>query len=159
MAHPTTDISRRTVIRQGGVALAACSLAPLIASNIGCDAPDSVPVETHDGWLELALSDYPELASVGGLLLVDVADKGLSLIVVRVEEEGDEPFVALDAVCTHAGCTIDGYDSDRSVVLCPCHGSEFELDGGVAAGPAEEPLVVYPNDFDGEILQIDVTDA
>lgn len=31
-------------------------------------------------------------------------------------------FVAFDAVCPHAGCTV-GYDAAAKVIICPCHGS------------------------------------
>lgn len=44
---------------------------------------------------------------------------------------------ALSAVCTHLGCTVartpDGFE-------CPCHGSRFDQDGTVRAGPAPRAL-------------------
>jgi thiosulfate dehydrogenase [quinone] large subunit len=45
-------------------------------------------------------------------------------------------FVAFDAVCPHAGCTV-GYDSNAQVIVCPCHGSQFNAStGAVEVGPA-----------------------
>ncbi len=45
-------------------------------------------------------------------------------------------FVAFDAVCPHAGCTV-GYDSNAQVIICPCHGSQFNAGtGAVEVGPA-----------------------
>jgi thiosulfate dehydrogenase [quinone] large subunit len=45
-------------------------------------------------------------------------------------------FVAFDAVCPHAGCTV-GYDQTAAVILCPCHGSQFNAaTGAVERGPA-----------------------
>jgi thiosulfate dehydrogenase [quinone] large subunit len=49
-------------------------------------------------------------------------------------------FVAYDAVCPHAGCTV-GYYAANHVFACPCHGSEFQLEtGAVMNGPAPRGL-------------------
>lgn len=45
--------------------------------------------------------------------------------------------VAVHARCTHSGCQPDAV-SGR--LVCPCHGSEFTLDGRVLEGPAREDL-------------------
>lgn len=49
-------------------------------------------------------------------------------------------FVAFDAVCPHAGCTV-GYDQSAAVLVCPCHGSQFNAaTGAVEVGPAATGL-------------------
>ena len=49
-------------------------------------------------------------------------------------------FVAFDAVCPHAGCTV-GYDPTAQVIVCPCHGSQFNAStGAVEVGPAATGL-------------------
>jgi thiosulfate dehydrogenase (quinone) large subunit len=49
-------------------------------------------------------------------------------------------FLAYDAVCPHAGCTVSYYASNH-VLACPCHGSTFALDtGAVLGGPAPRGL-------------------
>ena len=49
-------------------------------------------------------------------------------------------FVAFDAVCPHAGCTV-GYDPGQKVIICPCHGSQFNAGtGAVEVGPATAGL-------------------
>jgi thiosulfate dehydrogenase [quinone] large subunit len=49
-------------------------------------------------------------------------------------------FVAFDAVCPHAGCTVE-YDSNAQVIICPCHGSQFNAGtGAVEVGPAATGL-------------------
>ncbi len=48
-------------------------------------------------------------------------------------------FYALSAVCTHLGC-IANWKQDDGIVACPCHGSKFDREGNVIAGPAPRPL-------------------
>jgi len=49
-------------------------------------------------------------------------------------------MAAISNTCTHLGCVIAtteiGFD-------CPCHGSRFDPDGNVLAGPAPRPLSWY----------------
>lgn len=49
-------------------------------------------------------------------------------------------FLAFDAVCPHAGCTV-GYSNTSRLFICPCHGSEFNgRTGAVEVGPAQSGL-------------------
>jgi thiosulfate dehydrogenase [quinone] large subunit len=49
-------------------------------------------------------------------------------------------FVGYDAVCPHMGCTV-GYSRSAKVIVCPCHGSEFQVNNGdVIVGPAPHGL-------------------
>src|SRR5256885_14863910 len=63
-------------------------------------------------------------------------------IVVRL---GDGSFVAYDAVCTHAGCTVE-WDAPDKVLYCPCHGAAFDPanKGAVLGGPTNQPLASLP---------------
>jgi thiosulfate dehydrogenase [quinone] large subunit len=51
-----------------------------------------------------------------------------------------DKFVAFDAVCPHAGCTVQ-YDQSAALIVCPCHGSQFNAaTGAVETGPAATGL-------------------
>jgi Rieske Fe-S protein len=41
--------------------------------------------------------------------------------------------------CPHLGCSY-AFDEGKKHFVCPCHGSEFALDGRVLHGPASSPL-------------------
>jgi nitrite reductase/ring-hydroxylating ferredoxin subunit len=49
-----------------------------------------------------------------------------------------EGFHVVSAVCTHLGCNV-AFVEGRGFE-CPCHGSVFDADGRVVAGPAAWPL-------------------
>lgn len=48
-------------------------------------------------------------------------------------------LTALDAVCPHLGCLVQQKEGG-SGFRCPCHGSEFGVNGELERGPAERPL-------------------
>jgi Rieske Fe-S protein len=67
---------------------------------------------------------------------------------------------ALAITCPHLGCSY-AFDDGKKHFVCPCHGSEFALDGRVIKGPATSPLSHLswevgpgPNEIDVDGLDI-----
>jgi len=58
---------------------------------------------------------------------------------IFVFRDKDKGFAVASAVCTHLGCTVAYFPSDRQF-HCPCHGSVYRPDGTVGHGPAPRPL-------------------
>jgi len=74
---------------------------------------------------------------VGGSAAFSDPTTHLPSLVIQLEAGH---FVAFDAVCPHAGCTV-GYLESQRIIACPCHGSEFNpTDGAVIQGPATRGL-------------------
>jgi thiosulfate dehydrogenase [quinone] large subunit len=67
---------------------------------------------------------------------------------VVVHSSGSD-YYAFDAVCTHAGCTVQ-YDPSYKLLVCPCHGGAFDPAHGatVVAGPPPAPLTALPIHID-----------
>ena len=62
---------------------------------------------------------------------------GLKKIAAYRDEGGT--LVERSAVCTHMGCIVHWNGFERCWD-CPCHGSQFAIDGSVLNGPAVQPL-------------------
>lgn len=54
--------------------------------------------------------------------------------------------VAYSAICTHQQCTVTDWMTEKQVLQCPCHQSEYDLLHGarVVAGPAPRALPALP---------------
>lgn len=50
----------------------------------------------------------------------------------------DHKLQVFSSHCTHLGCTIHHIENGK--LLCPCHGSTFDLKGNPIKGPAIKPL-------------------
>ena len=82
---------------------------------------------------------------------VQAANLPISLILRRLP---DGEYLALSTVCTHSGCEVRPLPSSFQ---CPCHGSEYDLEGRVTVGPAREPLQRYAVKTTEESIMIKVT--
>ena len=53
-------------------------------------------------------------------------------------------FLIYSAACTHTGCEVSGWNDDDARLICPCHGSEFDVADAarVVNGPAPKPLAM-----------------
>ncbi len=84
-----------------------------------------------------SLAEVPE----GELRAFDLP--GLRVAVAHVENE----LFALGDECTHEGCSLAEGElgGQEDSVVCPCHGSEFDLaTGEPLEGPASDPVPVFP---------------
>ncbi len=64
------------------------------------------------------------------------------------------PLVALNATCTHRGCTINWLSTDKNF-KCPCFGSIFDMSGINVSGPATRPLERHRIMLDGNNVLVD----
>lgn len=73
--------------------------------------------------------------------------------------EGEKVALGLDAgglyamttLCTHARCDISKNGTiDGAGLVCGCHGSVFDVGGGVVDGPANKPLRHFAVELDAD---------
>ena len=115
----------------GSIALSSLDVKKLLAEADNSDSTSSAAKVIN-------LSDYPDLASVGGNTTIG------NLFISRT---GDSKFLALSLLCTHKKCTVDYTGSGFE---CPCHGSTYSSSGKVTNGPATKNLKSYKTAYDAD---------
>lgn len=135
-----TDSTRREFVRgaarllAGGAAAAAA--APLLEA---CDTPD--PTRS---WTFRASIDVSSLTTDGAAVITKTAgEDGAPILVVRT---APDTFSALSTQCAHEGCPVN--PPVGGIITCPCHGSQYKLDGSVVRGPTVYPLTRYLTHYD-----------
>ncbi|MEH2276748.1 MAG: ubiquinol-cytochrome c reductase iron-sulfur subunit [Nostoc sp.] len=123
-------MKRRDFINWVGLGWIASSLPVAIA------ACSSQTTSTSGDWQTVGTS--AELDKTGQLLAKN--SPAGPVLVVGTSKAAN--LTAVNPTCTHAGCTV-AWKAEVKKFACPCHGSEFGVDGKVQKGPATEALKTY----------------
>lgn len=99
---------------------------------------------SHDFVKVGQIGDFPE----GKLKKVQVA--GEDVVVANVGGK----LYAITATCTHRGGPLDEGELDKTMVICPYHGGQFDITTGKAVGP---PPTKDEIAFDVQIQGTDVS--
>ncbi len=70
---------------------------------------------------------------------------------VRLNDGG---FLALSLACTHLGCPVT-WNPGENKFMCPCHASQFNMEGVVLSPPAPRPLDYYPVIIEEGLVKVD----
>ena len=150
-------------------------MAGLVAAGRGAaaaaDDPDRLPPQTGDRFVVVAgtLQDQivrADLLEIGAAPVecfpIDPAsgiqrkrnrlNRVLALRLDSAEmseatrEHSADGVLIFSAICTHTGCTVQGWLPEERHLRCPCHLSQFAAldEGEVKGGPAKRPLAMIP---------------
>jgi cytochrome b6-f complex iron-sulfur subunit len=64
-------------------------------------------------------------------------------VAVSRDPANPNKLLAVNPKCTHQGCDVK-WMAGENKYECPCHNSDFAVDGKVLKGPATKPLATYP---------------
>lgn len=105
------------------------------------------------------MAAMPEFATIGNTNGIPPGKvkgyvvKGKKVAVANLNGE----FYAIGSVCTHMGGPLERGQMEGDVVICPWHGSRFDVTNGVVvSGPASTPEPSYRVRIQGTDLQIEV---
>jgi cytochrome b6-f complex iron-sulfur subunit len=113
--------------------ISAATQDPSSAADSSSAAAPSAPA-TSAASSSAAATGFVALSKIPSDSSVSVKDP-TGRILLMTQSGGT--VTALDSTCTHQGCTVA---PDKSILKCPCHGSEFSLTGAVKQGPATVAL-------------------
>jgi nitrite reductase/ring-hydroxylating ferredoxin subunit len=66
-------------------------------------------------------------------------------------------YYAIGANCTHAGGDLSKGKMDGNIVICPRHGSKFDvITGKSVSGPAKQSVPIYQVKIQGKSILIDI---
>lgn len=146
--------SRRKFVRVFAL-FAASSICPGVPTRVSVLADVQDQAQNGGGLLRLRLSDFPALLEEYGSVRLGTSPIGpghlpqglfYPVIITRAPQGR---FHALDAACSHEGCTVPPFDPELRFIACPCHGSQYAIDGTLRRGPAGFGLRQFPVVFDG----------
>jgi Rieske Fe-S protein len=146
-----TGLCRRTLLKSAAATcgtglLAACASESGTVTAPAVPAPSgAAPSAAAPGGLRVTLGQVSDIP-VGGA--ISVSAPGGDKVLLAQAKAGE--VTAFSAVCPHEGCSAQPAGDHFA---CPCHGSEFELDGSLRQGPAREGLTEYRVQVvDGQVL-------
>lgn len=138
----SNKISRREFIKRSaiGIAVGGTVLSSLDLNALAATSKRG-KFSRISGDIVVNLKDAKnsDLAKVGGAIFLDDED-----MLVRTSQT---QFVALSLICKHKGCTVE---LTGNKFVCPCHGSEYDINGKVTEGPAKKNLDTYEAVYDPE---------
>lgn len=156
MSDPNVHVSRRRFCAGACQVASGATLATLFTACSGGSptSPSGNNVSTLStlagrfatGRVDVTVAGTA-LASDGGAAVVESV-AGVFLI----SRTSANSFTAIDATCTHEGCTVTNVDGDQYV--CPCHGSRYTRSGQVVHGPAMASLRRYTTSFADGVVTI-----
>lgn len=119
-----------------------------IAAGCGDDGP------TGGGNTETVTFDVSSLTADGQAVITNkTGSDTFRIMIVRV---GEGDYRALSIRCTHESCEVPVPDSNGEII-CPCHGSRYNIRGEVTNGPAAQNLKSYQLTYNANDETVSVT--
>jgi len=152
--------SRRKFVRTFALGSASTVIGtPWIGTLLATLLAEGRAEAATDGELNVALTSFPPLLETNSSVRVGFSPLSGSMPAgdfypLIISRGSGNDFYAVSSNCTHRGCVVLPFDGN--VISCPCHGSEYAIDGSVVLGPATSDLTRYPVKFDGNTLKITV---
>ncbi|MDZ4823557.1 MAG: Rieske (2Fe-2S) protein [Flavobacteriales bacterium] len=140
-------MERIKFIRNCGAVCAGAFILPALLQSC---AGMHYAVFTEEGkTIRVSKSEFlSEKGSPRKFVAVRITQSEFPIVLYKVSEN---EFVALSTECSHNSCEVRPYDT---LLVCPCHGSEFSTTGKVQSPPADSDLKQFKTSTDSEYITI-----
>lgn len=146
------DFLRQAVLKTCGMACLSTSV--LTAALTSCSSVYYAQAPRIKGWaIQISKKEFdldPNGKRQRPFMVVEMKNQTHPIYLRRV---GGDNFTAVLMQCTHQGNDLNAHDGYLS---CPAHGSEYDTDGRVTEGPAEDSLKRYTVTTDEQYIYINI---
>jgi Rieske Fe-S protein len=127
------ETSRRNFLLEAGTTIGAITFLGTLGSTLescatGLRTPNPAP------FIDVDVSGLH--SDNQALIATDPGPDGAGVLIHRVSST---LYRAYSMKCRHRGCNINPPDQ-TGTLTCPCHGSQYDLNGTVKHGPSESDL-------------------
>jgi Rieske Fe-S protein len=143
---PVTLVDRREFVARSAIGAAGA----LLLAACGGGSESTGPGSSGGVSLDVTVSNFPALSTIGGIARVD-SGVGTPVAAVRTSATS---FSAFSLICPHFGCTVGV--ASRSFA-CPCHGARFAADGHWTGGQPTGNLTALTTSYDATTNMLTIT--
>ena len=145
------SVSRRKFIQRSCLACAAVAVPVVLTETLASCTPkaatsDSTEKKADEKQTSLTLS----AADFANTNYKVVEAPGLKSSII-VWKSNDSRYTAHLMKCTHMGANMSVVGGG---IVCPSHGSKFDLNGNVTGGPAKTNLTSFPVTVEGDKIMV-----
>jgi cytochrome b6-f complex iron-sulfur subunit len=117
-----------------------------------CSPVHYVTIELNNQQLSIPKSEFTGIKKDVEFIRAFVVVESPTLqFPIAVYRHSEKKYSALWTECTHQNCEVKPHDT---LLTCPCHGSEYDISGGVLEGPAESALKSFQVSSDNETVYV-----
>ena len=135
-------MKRREFIKKSGIACLTCIGMPVLLNS--CNTLYNIPNASNENKIIIKKSDFGQ--NINSIVRNERLQAPIYLLKISESE-----YSAVLMLCTHKGCELN---VAGSLLICPCHGSEFSGSGKVQTPPADMDLQKFIVTSDADSIYI-----
>lgn len=143
-------MERKEFIKTCGIALVGLPFASVLLSS--CQSIYYAMSNIDNNRIVVPLSEFEIVkknrTAYRDFVMVKTAHQDFPICLYKT---ADNEFIASLMKCTHRGCELN---VGGGIYSCPCHGSEFDTNGTVLEGPADQDLKTFKTLIENENIYI-----